>query len=130
MTDDEIRRFYETTPEAERLSTGPFQLEFERTKEFWLKGSRNRRPPFSTSAEGPAHMPSGLQTWDTKLILSIRSRVWSRKPSNEVMRGPTASLRAASVTHAHSSGVMLQLMGFSNWVRSITSFIAKIVYRR
>jgi len=43
MTDDEIRRFYETTPEAERLSTGPFQLEFERTKE--LLAERLPKPP-------------------------------------------------------------------------------------
>src|SRR5262245_12373956 len=29
----EIRRFYEEASEAERLQTGPFQLEFERTKQ-------------------------------------------------------------------------------------------------
>jgi len=29
----EIRAYYEEAPEAERLGTGPFQLEFERTKE-------------------------------------------------------------------------------------------------
>jgi ubiquinone/menaquinone biosynthesis C-methylase UbiE len=43
MTDDDIRRYYETTPEAERLSTGPFQLEFERTKQ--LLGERLPAPP-------------------------------------------------------------------------------------
>src|SRR6059036_3145172 len=43
MTDDEIRRFYETTPEAARLSTGPFQLEFDRTKE--LLAERLPKPP-------------------------------------------------------------------------------------
>jgi ubiquinone/menaquinone biosynthesis C-methylase UbiE len=39
----EIRVYYETAPEHERLFTGPFQLEFERTKELLLE--RLREPP-------------------------------------------------------------------------------------
>jgi ubiquinone/menaquinone biosynthesis C-methylase UbiE len=39
----EIRNYYEQAPEAERLQTGPFQLEFERTKE--LIGARLPKPP-------------------------------------------------------------------------------------
>jgi ubiquinone/menaquinone biosynthesis C-methylase UbiE len=39
----EIRRYYEEAPEAERLRTGPFQLEFERTKE--LLAERLPKPP-------------------------------------------------------------------------------------
>ena len=39
----EIRGYYEEAPEAERLRTGPFQLEFERTKE--LLAERLPKPP-------------------------------------------------------------------------------------
>src|SRR5262245_4336026 len=39
----EIRVYYETAPEHERLNTGCFQLEFERTKELLLE--RLPRPP-------------------------------------------------------------------------------------
>jgi ubiquinone/menaquinone biosynthesis C-methylase UbiE len=39
----EIRAYYETAPEHERLSTGGFQLEFERTKEMLL--ARIPQPP-------------------------------------------------------------------------------------
>ena len=39
----EIRSYYEETPEAERLRTGGFQLEFERTKE--LLAERLPGPP-------------------------------------------------------------------------------------
>ena len=39
----EIRAYYETAPEHERLSTGCFQLEFERTKELLLE--RIPKPP-------------------------------------------------------------------------------------
>jgi hypothetical protein len=39
----EIRRYYEEAPEAERLSTGRSQLEFERTKE--LLAERLPKPP-------------------------------------------------------------------------------------
>src|SRR5262245_61808485 len=39
----EIRRYYEEAPEAERLRTGPFQLEFARTQE--LIGERLPPPP-------------------------------------------------------------------------------------
>ena len=39
----EIRNYYEEAPEADRLPTGPFQLEFERTKE--LITERLPKPP-------------------------------------------------------------------------------------
>src|SRR5579871_2816521 len=39
----EIRNFYEAAPELDRLSTGPFQLEFERTRELLL--DRLPKPP-------------------------------------------------------------------------------------
>ena len=39
----EIGGYYEQAPEAERLRTGPFQLEFERTKE--LLAERLPKPP-------------------------------------------------------------------------------------
>src|SRR5262245_7617740 len=43
--DPQIRNYYEQTPEAERFRTGPFQLEFERTKE--LVRERLPKPPAS-----------------------------------------------------------------------------------
>lgn len=41
--DPQIRNYYERAPEAERLRTGPSQLEFERTKE--LVSERLPKPP-------------------------------------------------------------------------------------
>lgn len=41
--DPEVRRYYEDAPEAERLQTGPAQLEFERSKELLTR--RLPKPP-------------------------------------------------------------------------------------
>ncbi len=59
----EIRNFYEETPEADRLPTGPFQLEFERTKE--LITERLPKPPATVSGgpgTGAGGIPPGLET--------------------------------------------------------------------
>src|SRR4030095_14353656 len=54
----EIRRFYEQAPEAERLQTGPFQLEFERTKR--LLSAKLPAPPATVLDVGGGPGPYAL----------------------------------------------------------------------
>jgi len=54
----EIRGYYEQAPEAERLRTGPFQLEFERTKE--LIAERLPKPPATVLDVGGGPGPYAL----------------------------------------------------------------------
>jgi ubiquinone/menaquinone biosynthesis C-methylase UbiE len=59
----EIRRYYEDAPEAERLQTGSFQLEFERTKE--LLRERLPHPPATVLDVGGG--PGAYALWLAEL---------------------------------------------------------------
>jgi len=93
MTNDEIRRFYETTPEAARLSTGPFQLEFDRTKE--LLAERLPKPPATILDVGGG--PGAYSLWladlgfEVHLIDPVEGLV-----SQAQQRNDAASRRIAS----------------------------------
>src|SRR3989442_574737 len=95
MTDDEIRRYYETTPEAERLSTGPFQLEFERTKE--LLGERLPKPPaiILDIGGGPGTYALWLadQGYEVHLIDPVERLVTQAQQRSDVVSHGIASCR-------------------------------------
>ena len=63
----EIRDYYERAPEAERLSTGAFQLEFARTKE--LLSERLPEPPATVLDVGGG--PGAYSLWLAELGFEV-----------------------------------------------------------
>ena len=89
----EIRTFYEAAPELDRLSTGPFQLEFERTKELLL--DRLPKPPAVILDVGGG--PGSYAVWlaelgyEVHLIDPVEHLVNQAKQRSANARSPIAS---------------------------------------
>ena|SRR5436309_15336382 len=97
----EIRTFYEETPEADRLPTGPFQLEFERTKE--LITERLPKPPATVIDVGGG--PGTHALWLAELGYEVHLidpvPIWWHRLSGEAMKFAAALQVAASAMHAN-----------------------------
>jgi ubiquinone/menaquinone biosynthesis C-methylase UbiE len=89
----EIRAYYEKAPESERLNTGPFQLEFERTKV--LIRERLPKPPATLLDVGGG--PGAYAVWlaglgyDVHLIDPVQHLVSQAQRRSDTARRPVAS---------------------------------------
>jgi ubiquinone/menaquinone biosynthesis C-methylase UbiE len=92
--DSTIRDYYESAPEAERLSTGCFQLEFERTKELLLRSL----PPAPATVLDVGGGPGAYAIWlaaergyEVHLIDPVERHIQQARERSERAVRPIAS---------------------------------------